>query len=193
MAGCAHAWWGMSTWAQAGLTPYTLSPNSNSKQVISTDTSWNSEYVRQVSSFTTGPACLAGVIYISAGSYHYQRYRSFAIFSIPAGITIASARLLFTGTVFGSGMNLQVFSASLCSSPPVVGDWPTVANGGKADSGTLLGTFAGIPSPITLDPSTLTPGADIAYGLNTDNDLADVSPGTNNQYMRLVPALYINH
>ena len=120
----------------------------------------------------------------------WSRWRGFPVFTIPAGTTIGVANLLIPGwTTYGSGFNLKVYANSSASNPCVTGDWATVANGGNADSGTLIGTVPASSSDVYLPVPVglLTANADNKFSICSDQDLADVSPGAANQYMA-VPA-----
>jgi hypothetical protein len=115
----------------------------------------------------------------------WSRWRGFPVFTIPGGTTIGKANLLIPGwTTYGSGFNLLVYANNGASNPCVTGDWSTVANGGNADSGTLIGTIPASSADIYLPvPVGLLAIGDNKFSICSDADLADSSPGAANQFM----------
>jgi len=91
-------------------------------------------------------------------------------------------------------LNIKIYANSLCSQPPVVGDWPIVAQGGKADSGTYITTVATSSTPfdVSIPPALLTAGADNAFAIAGADDLADTSPGLTATNISFIPTLILN-
>ena len=126
---------------------------------------------------TTGASIDYVGVYINSHTTACNRYRALNSFQVGSYGTIKAATLILTLTGTINAPVIRIYQNPSCSSPPVVGDWGNVA------TGTFIKSFTAADGTlyIALDPALITQGAFNYFGMGSEADLTDVSPGSTSQ------------